>query len=426
MKKSFSSTSSKSFVAPTHVQTFSILLVFIWTQHTVLPFVAQVFRRLPIIGQIYDWLITLLIIAAIILAFPRLNRGFRGIDILFYIACSLLVVITMLVYPDNAIFIRSHWWTILGTAVPMYFVGLCYSHTNYKMVLFWSSLISVITMYGYQLHLLASGRTLSSDNMHAAYNILPSIVYLIYWAFEKRNVLHWVIAAFAFSLTFIFGTRGAMLAAVVFFFAALILHTFRSNSTLTKIATILVSVISIAILSSSDTVIDIALWLAEKSRSAGFSTRIFDFIINGELMESAGRERIYDVTLEAINANPLWGYGLFGDRVVAQATGSNYAHNFFLEVWCQYGLIFGTIILLTIVALCFRALKISWKQDIFYFILMLICMIFTKLMFSGSYAVEPYFFFTLGLCVHTIRQYKELQLLHYETIYQTNSAASET
>jgi Ca2+/Na+ antiporter len=75
-------------------------------------------------------------------------------------------------------------------------------------------------------------------------------------------------------------------------------------------------------------------------------------------------------------------------------------------MWCHFGVILGSLILLGLVVLTIIALvKTRRNKKIHFFVVMLVSMIFVKLMLSNSYTLEPYFYFMLGVFVAVNRKF---------------------
>lgn len=122
-----------------------------------------------------------------------------------------------------------------------------------------------------------------------------------------------------------------------------------------------------------DNLIKIIGWLSRLVENLGMSTRIFDLFLEGEIVNSTGRDRLAEKVITAILQEPIWGYGIMGDWVI---TGNIYVHNIFLEMWCQFGLILGTIILAVVIGLpLYVMFKYLRKKDVFLFMFMLFCIV---------------------------------------------------
>ncbi len=382
---------------------FRLLFLVIWTQYTILSFAIQIVRRLPIIGPLYEYVIPLAIIGLALLSLPYLLQRIRGVDVVFYFVCVIIVLGTLVLNDKNVEFIQKDLWRILGAALPMIFIGVSYSHENSKNDLFWASLLGVIAVFAYQIYLLSLGQELEADNMNTAYTVLPSVMYLVYWALEHKKLRHWLIASVSMLVMFLFGTRGPIVAELVFLLIGLLLSVFNRKSQFAKLFCFILFAAVIILVCSGDFLLNAAKYLSESFEEVGFSTRVFDRFIEGEISEGSGRDVLYNAVISAIREKPILGYGIMGDRPIVGI----YVHNLFLEMWCHYGVIIGTVFLFAILAVPAAALIKLRKTRLFNFVLMLTCMVFVKLMVTGSYTTEAYLFLLLGICVGVFRSQKE-------------------
>ena len=386
----------------TSVIAFRILLAILWSQATFLSFITEVIERLPIIGGISDYLIPCAIVVSIILSIPVFLKRVKYRDLLFYIICAAVVFTTIVFFEKNAPYVKEQAARILLSAIPFYFVGIAYFHEDSKKDLFWCSLLGVAAVFAYQFYCLILGRELMADNMSTSYNILPSILYLIYYAFDKKKWGYWLLTCPGIILAFVFGTRGPILCIAVYILVEIIIRSLRKGSIGVAILMFGIIVGGSFLLIAGDSLVSFIKWLEELFESVGFSTRIFDMFLEGDIANSTGRDVISEKVIKAIWENPFLGYGLMGDRVITDT----YVHNIALELWCSYGIIIGTVLLAIIIAIPLKALIISKAKPIFNIVLLFTCMMLVKLMLSGSYPVEPYFYMMLGLSIGAIRSAK--------------------
>lgn len=384
------------------LKAFRLLVVVVWTQYTILNFVVEIVKRMPFINILSDYVMTIVVVALALLSLPWMIKKMRAADVIFYLVCAAVVLGTMLLVYANSMYIKEEAWRILGTVVPLFFIGVSYSHEISKKDLFWASLFGTIVVFAYQIYSLSLGRELENDNMNAAYNVLPSVLYLIYWALENKKLKFWLISVAAVMMIFLFGTRGPVLASLVFLLLGIFFNIIMQKSQLARVFYLVVFVVVIIIVSSQDFLLNAAEFLSEKFEDIGFSTRVFDRFIEGEIAESSGRDALYSQIIEAIKKRPILGYGLMGDRPIV----GFYVHNLFLEVWCHYGVILGSAIIIAIICIPVAALIKVRKSDVFNFVLMLMCMVFIKLLFTGSYLYEPYLFFLIGVSLGVKRSVK--------------------
>lgn len=376
-----------------------IYFVMWWIQYTVLDFVRVVFSVLPVVGQMSDWIVPMAMAMMLLLSIPYIAKRLRYTDLLFYLVAALVVFGTMLFLPENAEYIEKDLWRILGLAVPAYFLGLCYDHETMQKDLFWCSVASVLILAAYQLFNLSSGRELEAENMDASYKVLPSVLYLFYWAFQEKKLWHWILTVVGVILVFSYGTRGPVLITAAYIAVQLFLRLIWNKRNIWRILGTIVLTTIVILLFTTSALTDFAKFMGETFEKAGLSTRIFDYYVEGEFTESVGREKIADNVRISISENLPFGIGFYGDRVVS----GSYAHNIALELWCEFGVFIGSVGLLAILWTIISGLRCTKQAEMRSVFLMFVCMVCIKLMLSGTYTTEAYFFFLLGMSIQQKR-----------------------
>lgn len=384
---------------------FSCLIIFFWTRHTLLNYVWVVMRKLPILNIFEPFAEMILFGMAILLSLPLFLRRMKANDVCFVGACILLVLLTIAFLPQNAEYIVPELSRILVWTIPVYLLGVAYDNENNKENIYWASLLGVLVAFAYQAYRMLMNRELASYDMNAAYNLLPSIVYLIYWAFEKRKWWYWIAAFLGFVLCVSYGTRGPILAAVVVFAALFVFWTFTGQRRVLKISILVALILGAGVAFASGMMATLATKITPLFEKLGFSTRIFDYFLEGNLTIDNGRDKLAEAVIQAIREKPLLGYGIMGDRLVL----GSYVHNFVLEVLCSFGFLFGGALLLILLIVVLRGIFSARKQGSVKFLLAMSLMVIVKLLFSGSYIFEPYFFFVIGLCIGCCRNKKDTE-----------------
>ena len=69
--------------------------------------------------------------------------------------------------------------------------------------------------------------------------------------------------------------------------------------------------------------------------------RIIEKILSAEFLEGSGRNMVHEKVLSAISEKPVLGYGFLGD---SGFQNGGYPHNLFLELWVQFGVVIGSIL----------------------------------------------------------------------------------
>jgi len=106
---------------------------------------------------------------------------------------------------------------------------------------------------------------------------------------------------------------------------------------------------------------------------------------------SSDRDSIYNDSWASFEESPLWGMG-------SSYLGDQYAHNIFLELLSENGLIFTAIFLSILVILLMK--NLTFNNKINYIIVGLALITFLYLMFSSSYRHSTYFWFLIPLLFH--------------------------
>ncbi|MBQ9861185.1 MAG: O-antigen ligase family protein [Clostridia bacterium] len=382
---------------------FTIVLFLAWTRYTLVNFGLIFVQRIPLIGSPIANIYPLIFIAFVLLAFPWIVKKVRVTELLIYLLVVAAIALTVVFHPQNITVIGEQLGRILVVSVPMMFIGVCYDHERHKKLLFLASLLAMLVMFVYQNYQMASGQTLMEDNMDAAYKVLPSVMYLLYYAYTDKSkpLWYWLVAVFGAGTLFIYGTRGPILCVVVFIAIISLLNLKKMQTSWKKLLSVVVIAAVLVLVFSGDTMTNVAQFLSTQFGKRGFSTRIFDAYIEGEMIDDSGRTRLIALSLTAIGENPFFGYGLLGDRVLL----GTYPHHVFLELWIQFGVLFGTIAIVAVMILPIKALyKQRQDHEALVFLLMLICTTFVKLLLSSSYLVEWPFFFMIGICLAMIRK----------------------
>jgi len=123
--------------------------------------------------------------------------------------------------------------------------------------------------------------------------------------------------------------------------------------------------------------------------------RLFSYLSTSGIAmdQTSNRDLLYDNALKWILQKPIFGFGIF--RYLNSTTGF-YPHNFFLEVLLQGG-IFYLIIWLLILGYFFISLKRLFNSSNKHFLIIATFVYsFTQLLFSGTYLLEPFFWFSLA------------------------------
>ncbi len=378
---------------------FRCFICLFWVRYTIFQYALQFYKMIPFIGNYHEHVFTLLIVTLLYFSIPYIVKKVKVTELFFYIICVVVVLMTAMIVPDNAEYILDKWYDILIVGIPMIFIGVAYDHKKTEKVLYYASLLSVVFSLAYQTYKITLGQVLLTDNMDTSYKLLPSVMVLLYMMFERTTPQTIIAAILGIILSLSFGTRGPLLVAFVFVLLSLYFKVIYSKSWWIKAFFSLCGAGVVYVMTNYVLLTKIMQFFLYFFERLGFSVRIFEMYLDGNLIEDSGRETLAGVIINAIKERPIFGYGLMGDRVIL----GRYAHNIILELLCAFGIILGTLIVLLLVFLFVRALLKQRGTPAFGFLLSMICFVFIKLLLSGSFVYDQYFYLVLGFCICAIR-----------------------
>lgn len=380
---------------------FSVLVSLIWIQTILLTYIRAIIMRIPIIGIYPDYLIGLVYIIVIVMAFKEIKIYKK--DFIVIVIVVLYFFMQWLIYQDRTEYLERYAIDFLLEALPLYFVGLSLGISkNRDNIINRMYILSMITIFASILYRYLLGMpmnevaSLYEGSMDQAYKLLPHCCLVAFYAVKRLNLLNFMFAVVGGVYLLMLGTRGAAMLYLIFFVLLLIIE---NRSKWFWIRAVVVFSGIIAFVSSSW--YDLAIfWLYQKAKQFGLSVRIFDKLISGEVMQSSGRDFIRERLFEVIKENPILGYGLCADRAFA----NSYAHNIAIELWVEFGVVVGSVLLLACIVILLKGYMEGDSYEIKGLILSLIFACFFKLFLSGSYLDERLLFFLLGLCASNMRR----------------------
>ena len=119
-------------------------------------------------------------------------------------------------------------------------------------------------------------------------------------------------------------------------------------------------------------------------------------------MEDSGREDFVTTPLLNIlnGSDSFWGHGYFGSYNVI----GTYPHNIIIEFMFTFGKLFGLLLLFMLAILIFKALinRSSLVEKSFF--VLLICTSIIKLLMTGTFLDDAFFFFMIGYGVQLLKR----------------------
>lgn len=244
----------------------------------------------------------------------------------------------------------------------------------------------------YYIVTIFSGSEVKENYMTFSYRLLPFSAILLLNSMRKPSLKGIAFLVFSISIHLLTGTRGPLVC-LVFCFAFGVFFSNKSNKMrlllLVMGASFVIYLFSPLFVSSIEALNGVFM-------NFGIRNRILMKIIREDFFGGSGRENVQAVVLQAISEKPILGYGFLGDR---SFQNGGYPHNFVLEIWCHFGVLLGSIIILLLIHNYIKMFKNRKENRILY--IMLFSVSYVKLMLSGTYPIEGMLFFLLGLSMNS-------------------------
>lgn len=299
--------------------------------------------------------------------------------------------------------ITQYVWTSFGDIVgnPMYlflffgFVGLYLAQQLKNMDLLCSYLdrITLVTIVLALIqYIIAVQSKAYPQYMVFSYNLLFPTAYASLRCMSHFELKRLFGATVGTGLILIAGCRGALICYVT----AILLYVIFSDGVfkIRKAISILLLLLTLCLIGIFwDELLTVAIKLLE---AMNIDSRTLTMLSEQSFFDDSGRSAIQKTIMDNIGFFPK---GLYYDRIVA---GGSYAHNLFLELAIQNGILLGGLI---IVWLCYHVVQsvfaVSKNPAASVVLYSLIASGLMRLMFSGSYLLnEPGFWLLIGLMLN--------------------------
>lgn len=377
---------------------YRLLMMAAWIAYPIMYYINIYTSKMTILGIKGDFIVPLLYISLVVSSFRDIKHRINPWGFFIYIAFLVVYIMTYAFYPQNEQYLNKEFSLFFFVVLPYVFVGLLIDINRFNNSFTFLSIVSVATHVLYQFWYMQTvvARTGLVEDMVGAYMILPHTLFLLWMAIKTKQTI--TIFAAAFSMLFLtaLGNRGSFVCLAVFILLYFFFSGRFKHATLIRTLVLIIGIIVIVFS------LQIATYLSNLFLDIGMSNRVFDTIINEEFLISQGRDNIRRIIMESVYNGPILGYGLCGDRTI---TGGTYAHNFFVEILADFGLLFGPIFILLFVLICAYAFLSCESKDEKAFFSLLIAN-FTGLMLSGSFIEDYSWAFLFGFSIRKIAQKK--------------------
>ncbi|MBE6903291.1 MAG: hypothetical protein E7480_01630 [Ruminococcaceae bacterium] len=321
----------------------------------------------------------------LLINFKHVFLKIKGFDILFLVFIALSITITMIVFPQNTVYIKANLFN-WSFAFIYYLIGKLIARTVSAQ-----EVIGSVSKLGIIISYIAYATTFGMTNkdMTFAYVVLTYVVMTANSGFNKNKVtdLYWCIAGLI--LIFILGTRGPLLFGVLY----VLYRAFLKMGKGWKITVLSVAGISGALFVETNAYYAVLQNINAFLESRNIESYIIDQILSGNTSSDQMRSDVVEKVIDAIQKQPL-GYGLFGDRVILKGS---YVHNIIVELLCAYGVVLGLILLVLLGLFIYRAIRHSKYYNRTNFLIAFIFIYLMKFFVSSSILNDTFFGLFMGV-----------------------------
>jgi hypothetical protein len=194
------------------------------------------------------------------------------------------------------------------------------------------------------------------------------------------------------------GSRGALITALIYTLILIIIDKENRKNILMVAIILIISIGSGSFLS---------LFL-KLSNHMAVTSRTLDLLMGGNIAQDEGRLGTFSIIWNSVLNSPFVGYGIYGDRIILDGI---YCHNFFLEIFCDFGLFFGSVIILLLSFVIIRAFLSSDSENK-KLLLMFFCYCFIPLMVSLSYLAFPQFGIFIGFLFLNQKSNRKINIIN--------------
>ena len=376
-----------------------ILILCVWIK-PLLQQLYSVFKVIPLLNNfannIQDWII----LFAMLLAFKAIRKRLDFFDFIIFMIFLFIYLFQYVLYPENTELLSTNAYTVLCTVIPLYFIGRCFNFSQCEKLLTYGSVLMLFYTIYMQIIFVSRLDVLEDHRMVAAYNFLPHLLLFTYRFLKKRSAFNVICTFLGFFLLFSLGNRGSVMCYLFFLVCCIIImRKISHRKRLIFFSSIILVVLYINWIPFSG-------YMSNLVSNLGLSTRLFDLSLGDNFLYTDDRDYLINTLLNQLDSGTEYSYGLFG----AYRCIGIYPHRIYVELWFSFGYIMGTIIFCLLLFVFIRSFISARNDSEKMGFLLLLCIGFIPLFFSGSFITHGMLFYFIGYCITLTKRYSPYRL----------------
>lgn len=335
----------------------------------------------------------------LIYSIPSLKQSINLLDLLFVSGFVVLQCMSLTSHISSLSFALSEIRNILKTCIICY-LGAKVVHPSKQLCTFLrcASFVVFIRVI-FEMYLSGENRLLTTYSQYYGYNLLTAMGLIFVPVLRDKKITDWILACIIAVYTLLSGARGPFVITILMLISCIALSGLGNNRKY-------ISILCIAVLAFLvNKYIDEILRFITEAFGVNTSHRNVRLLLEGEIFNDKNRNRLYSFVIGLIEEKWQYGVGLLNDRILISnrfggALTGSYPHNFFLEVFLQFGMLGGGLLIVLFFLLIYqRYTRSLWKEEK-YILISLVFIGFLPLMVSESYVKAPMFYALIGFCTN--------------------------
>lgn len=372
-------------------------------ENNIVRYFILVLSMIPGISYLSSYIVPAAYVLLVVTCFQKYKIKLHLKECGLFLFIVFAIVFTCIIYPENTkyIFDKTNFWQTIFPCLRYFVVGLIFvADKDLMHLLGKASCIGILIESAFVIIYMVPRGLLTNDEMSRAYQLLPNVLFALYYAFDTKKIFAWACSLVGIAYTFAMGTRGPVIILLAYF----ILKYLQVSSSKIWVKALLTGiVVGIGTLFfSTNGYIAVLKFLKVRLGAVGLSTRVIDLAINGTVISHmAGRDELYELGLQKIHERPLLGYGVYGEW---PWIGWN-IHNMYLEILIHFGVVIGLLVFIWIIITIAKGYfgnKNAYAKD---FIMLWVIFVFVRGLFGGSY-LQFGMAILIGFCINEGRRNK--------------------
>ncbi|HBC30503.1 MAG TPA: hypothetical protein DC024_04560 [Clostridiales bacterium] len=299
----------------------------------------------------------------------ELLRNFIYIIVFFYILWDalknkritepLLLTILFIILMSASYFINHEIRPLMSETILMFVSRLMPAYYITRYVNNWDSFLEKIDRLKwlavlYSLVIIIFPNEISGHYMTLSYNLLIPVIVMLNVAIYKKKFSSYFGACICLYTMFFYGARGPIMC-VIFSMIILVIISYRNLKTGNRLLLLFGSIFLVSLFFYTD----IAAWVYRIKPNS----RTVQLLYKNSLFQTAARDIYWKNSIRELINSPLKIRGFLGDRTYFSSVFNQsiitgiYAHNFIIELFLQFGILIGGLLLVGLILTSFKAFK---------------------------------------------------------------------